>query len=99
MHLGHPTWNVMEVVSNLQRLKGHPGFPTGENLRCPIFLQDKFVYLRAMPHKLCLPTLKVILLEFTISTYNLHFESCYAVSIIDDAISGTTLSTGIVSGQ
>lgn len=72
--LGHPTWNVIEVVSNLQRLKWHPGFPTGKNLRCPIFLQDKFVYLKAMPHKLCLPTLKVIFIYLLFLTLNLYLK-------------------------
>jgi hypothetical protein len=45
VHQGNPQWNSRDVVSQLQRLADHPGFPNGLNLQCPIFLQHKFYYL------------------------------------------------------
>ena len=41
-------FNCNEVVNELQRLRNHPGFPSGDELQCPIFLQDKRVYIEGM---------------------------------------------------
>jgi hypothetical protein len=40
------SWNLSEFLPQLQRLKYHVGFPSGDQLRCPVFTQDKFEYLR-----------------------------------------------------
>lgn len=53
-------WNVHHLEEQLWRLSGHTGFPSGENLKCPIFLQDKLRYIRAIP-LYTNPTLRVIL--------------------------------------
>jgi hypothetical protein len=45
VHQGLPNWNAGDVAVELQRLHGHPGFPNGLNLCCPVFLQHKFHYL------------------------------------------------------
>ena len=48
----------------LQRLHAHRGFPLGNQLKCPIFTQDKFDYIRRIPSnsnntiKVLLPLLK-----------------------------------------
>ena len=44
-HQGNPQWNSRDVVCQLQRLAGHPGFLSGLNLQCPIFLRHNFCYL------------------------------------------------------
>lgn len=41
-------WGVNDLLNELKRLKDHVGFPNGEKLFCPIFTQDKFVYLDAL---------------------------------------------------
>jgi len=38
-------WDLQFYRDQVQRLKFHPGFPSGEHLLCPVFLQDKFEYL------------------------------------------------------
>jgi hypothetical protein len=51
-------WNVKSLSYEIQKLKYHNGFPNGAELRCPIFLQDKFRYFAAVPH-FVLPTLLI----------------------------------------
>ena len=58
VHQGIPRWNAAHVWSELQRLKGHHGFPTGDNLMCPVFTQHKFHYLCAL-RPFVAPTLAV----------------------------------------
>jgi len=58
MHQGIPRWNAAHVWLELQRLKGHHGFPTGDNLMCPVFTQHKFHYLCAL-RSFVAPTLAV----------------------------------------
>jgi hypothetical protein len=41
-------WDMREALSHFQRLKYHTGFPTGDQLRCPVFTQDKIVYLKCL---------------------------------------------------
>jgi hypothetical protein len=41
-------WDMREALSHFQRLKFHTGFPTGDQLRCPVFTQDKIVYLKCL---------------------------------------------------
>ena len=51
-------WTPRVIEEYFFRLHQHRGFPTGIQLKCPIFLQDKFKYLSACTD-ICLPTLKV----------------------------------------
>lgn len=51
VHQGLPHWNCDSVILELSRLRGHPGFPSNQELACPIFLQDKQLYIKALgPH-------------------------------------------------
>lgn len=43
-------WNITDIYAELQRLKYHSGFPSGSQLQCPIFTQDKMKYLEALAH-------------------------------------------------
>jgi hypothetical protein len=54
--------NVMELYSEFQRLHNCNGFPSGVNLRCPIWTQDKHDYISCVPD-LFLPTLRIDLKE------------------------------------
>ena len=42
---GQNRFTINSILSELQRLKFHRGFPFGNYLQCPVFLQDKYVYL------------------------------------------------------
>jgi len=55
-------WNMDEWRFQIARLINHCGFPASSNLMCPIFLQDKMCYIRAVP-ELCNNTLSVSLLH------------------------------------
>lgn len=41
-------WSMRDVNLELERLKSHVGFPSGDKLNCPIFTQDKFRYLSVL---------------------------------------------------
>ena len=41
-------WYMPEALNQYQRLTYHPGFPSGEQVRCPVFTQDKHVYIRSL---------------------------------------------------
>ena len=47
-HQSIEDFNCNEVVKELQRLRGHKGFPQDDELGCSIFLQDKRVYIEGM---------------------------------------------------
>ena len=51
-------WNMSTLYEQMKRLAYHPGFPSGEELSCPVFTQDKFIYLTALGD-LSNPTLKI----------------------------------------
>lgn len=55
---GFNPWNVRAVEGELSRLCYHIGFPGEDNLKCPIFLQNKCAYSFAIPD-LSLPCLVV----------------------------------------
>ena len=77
-------WNMTTLIYELQKLYDHPGYPYRNFLRDPIFLQDKYEYLRLVQN-ICNPTLKIALREnngynhddiSSISTFlNKHQES------------------------
>jgi hypothetical protein len=53
-------WDITHLYSMLQsHLFCHKGFPSGSQLSCPIFTQDKYEYLRLLPEEFVMPTLKV----------------------------------------
>ena len=52
--------NLTHIRTALNRLTFHEGFPTGIELQCPAFNQDKFAYLKPIP-EFTNPTMKVIL--------------------------------------
>lgn len=73
----------MDILKNelMVHLKDHPGFPTGKQIMCYVFLQDKVGYIEKAPH-FFLPTLKVNLKEFNendIGMFNeiYHFLNLY----------------------
>jgi len=55
-------WNMETLKDNLYRLKYHNGFPTGVEVQCPVFLQDKMAYLIALDD-FANPTLRIDLVE------------------------------------
>ncbi len=65
IHQGLETlgWDMRELYKiELPRLYYHPGFPTGKQLLCPVFTQDKFRYLCALGmNEYANPTLKISL--------------------------------------
>ena len=38
-------WDMDFACRQYSRLRYHPGFPSGDQLRCPIFTQDKIKYI------------------------------------------------------
>ena len=51
-------WRIDDLMSNLERLKYHKGFPSGEQLSCPVFTQDKYDYISRIAGY-SIPTMKV----------------------------------------
>jgi hypothetical protein len=53
------SWDLQFYNQQMNRLKYHPGFPTGIFLECPVFLQNKYEYLRLLNDGgYCYPTFK-----------------------------------------
>ena len=61
VHQGTETfkWSMEALYAELQRLKYHAGFPTFEQLNCPMFTQDKMKYLKALPEGSTMPTYEI----------------------------------------
>lgn len=55
-------WCIDDLLSNLERLKYHKGFPSGEQLSCPVFTQDKYDYITRIAGY-SIPTMKVPIKE------------------------------------
>jgi hypothetical protein len=54
---GLGTWNMINILANLQRLKHHLGFPCGKYVDDPVGSQDKAnIYKPLMELGLCAPT-------------------------------------------
>jgi hypothetical protein len=62
VHQGLDNMNVHELWDKLSWLASREGFPGGLQLRCPVFTQDKFVYITAC-REITLPTLKIVLMN------------------------------------
>ena len=52
-------WSICDFYKELQRLKYHVGFPHKDELCCPIFTQDKWQYLQALPSSAIMATYKI----------------------------------------
>jgi hypothetical protein len=63
IHQGLKHMDVEVLWDKISMLASHIGFPAGLNLRCPVFIQDKFVYISAC-HEITIPTLKVVFDEY-----------------------------------
>ena len=63
VHQGLDNMNVHELWDKLSWLASREGFPGGLQLRCPVFTQDKFVYITAC-REITLPTLKIVFDEY-----------------------------------
>ncbi len=61
--LGDYGWNMVDLYAQINRLKLHNGFPSHNNLGCPVFTQDKYEYIRACP-EVCIPTIRIELIDY-----------------------------------
>jgi len=58
-HQGVKFWDCRSIAPELARLEYTvESYPTGDNLKCPIFVQDKYEYIKAC-RELCIPTFRV----------------------------------------
>lgn len=64
-------WNMNELATEVQRLQYHRGFPNGTKLQCPVFTQDKYKYISAVP-EFCNPTCKVSINEHYYEAQDYH---------------------------
>jgi hypothetical protein len=74
-------WCTQEFYTRLQSLSARVGFPSGENLKCPVFTQNKGLYL-LHAQEFCNPTLLVDLKIWNNSNclfYNNNLISGYVV--------------------
>ena len=51
-------WTANEYIDKLNLLRYHLGYPMGKYLQCPVYLQDKILYLDALK-QYCTPTIHV----------------------------------------
>jgi len=59
MHTDSFGWTIADIYNELQRLRYHCGFPSSDALNCPIWSQDKYRYLSALPAEHVLPTFRL----------------------------------------
>jgi hypothetical protein len=52
-------WIIPSLLKHLKRLKFHPGFPSNEELLCPVFTQDKLRYIRYLGEDFSIPTFEI----------------------------------------
>jgi hypothetical protein len=65
---GTDTWNMENILQNIERLRYHLGYPCGMHLDCPVFSQNKtMLYDRLFAADLCLPTISVSIMEKQLS--------------------------------
>ena len=57
-HQGIKGWDCIEVYLALEDLRNHIGFPTGPQLDCPVFKQDKLAHVFPLSH-ITIPTLRL----------------------------------------
>ena len=49
-------WIIPSLMKHLKRLTYHYGFPTGSQLFCPVFTQDKIRYIQSLDFNFSIPT-------------------------------------------
>jgi len=59
-HQSHPFMDCRILKFEYEKLRNHLGFPTGDEIGCPAFTQDKWDYYGALPEYV-LPTIRVLL--------------------------------------
>jgi len=52
-------WIIPSLLKHMKRLKFHPGFPSNEQLFCPVFTQDKIRYIRYLGEHFSIPTYEI----------------------------------------
>ncbi len=52
-------WKTDIFYARAKILKYHLGFPTGVQVQCPIWTQNKFAYLKVLPPNAIMPTFKI----------------------------------------
>jgi len=79
-------WNMCDLQYQLQRLSTHSGFPNGNKLNCPVFLQDKYNYLNKLPFEKVNDTLQVFLTEdiFYYTENNIEFVEYLKMSLLEN---------------
>lgn len=58
IHQGNGYWSPLEIQHRLPKLSKHVGWPSGDQLKCPVLSQDKFAYISKCK-EICIPTLMV----------------------------------------
>lgn len=77
-------WDLTVLYRELERLSDHKGFPRLSKLRCPIFTQDKFEYLRVLQEKgMANPSLRIPV--FSVNDNFLDFKDAIAEYEINTA--------------
>jgi hypothetical protein len=54
------SWNMINILSNIDRLEYHLGIPMGKHIRCPVFRQDKMELYKHLD-ELSAPTIEIML--------------------------------------
>lgn len=65
-------WDMEIACQQYKRLKYHLGFPSGDQLRCPVFTQDKIKYIE------CLQSLAVKTMTVPLTADGVYDHSCLA---------------------
>jgi hypothetical protein len=61
LHQGNASWSASAIQLDLRSLENHTGYPSGIGLSCPIFLQDKYLYINALSGRnMSIPTLQIL---------------------------------------
>ena len=72
LRLHNLVWDMRDALTEFKRLKYHTGFPTGDQLRCPVFTQDKIEYIK------CLGDLAVNTLTVPLTKDGTYPDACLA---------------------
>lgn len=73
IHQGIDRWNVTELYHDMSWLRTRSGFPSHNQLSCPVFTQDKFAYIKGCS-SVTIPTLKVDMQSFDCENTTRKYE-------------------------
>lgn len=74
--LGDDSWNMNNILHNLDRLTYHVGFPMGKHVKCPVLRSDKTKLYECLSRQaLCIPAMSIAL--------NDQFDSEASLAMID----------------